>query len=480
MTSLVDLARDVADLEAALRVARPCVVLDRVPFCPHTPTPPQRMFLELDTGEAFYGGAAGGGKSDALLMAALQFVDRPGYAALLLRRTFPDLRQPGALMPRLAEWLAGSGATWREMDRTWSFPSGATITFGYAESLADIQRAYQGAEYQFIGIDELGQWREVEYLYLLSRLRRSVASSVPLRVRAAGNPGGIGHAWVKARFVSPGHTSRPFVAARAVDNPHLDVASYLAQLDLLDSETRAHLRDGDWDANASGRVYHAFDRSRHIVASLPPGVAHYVLAMDLGTSEEKPTGGRALWAWVRGHRVAYCVRSWSTRGGSPQRDAEEIATVREHFPHARIVVDAGALGAGYLRDFQKRFGNAVKAAEKRDKAGARRLFNGELERDRIALVAGEHRGERDSHGVVWDYPTELEQLRYGPDGLDADPSQPDHLSDAGLYGWRECYAWAETQAPDPPTPDEAVRREHQRMEQARIAQMLRSEAEDEW
>jgi len=483
VTDLRALADEVEALERALRDVRPCAVLDRVPYCPHAPTDPQRRFLELDTREAFYGGAAGGGKSDALLMAALQFADRPGCSALLLRRTFPDLRQPGALMDRLAKWLAPTGATWREIDRRWTFPSGATITFGYAESLADIERAYQGAEYQFVGIDELGQWREPEYLYLLSRVRRREGSRVPLRMRAAGNPGGIGHAWVKRRFVVAPDASRPFVPAKLDDNPHLDRAQYEGNLALLDSRTRAQLREGSWEDVVAGRVYFGFSRSRNVRSGLPSvGRArwHYVLAVDLGASEEKPTTAFVVLAWADTARTVYVVRSWTMASGSPQRTSDEIARTRDVYPIERIIVDAGALGAGYLRDFQRRFGEAARAAEKRDKAGARRLINGELERAALVLIEGQHRSAETVDGeerhLVW----ELESLRYDSDGLDADPSFPDHLTDALLYGWRECYAWAATLPPGPPTTDERAERLEAELEEARIRALSAYDEDEDW
>ena len=79
-------------------------------WIPHSPTPKQQQFLDCRAREVFYGGAAGGGKTDALLMAALAFVDVPGYRALLFRRTFADLNLPGALMDRAREWLGGTAA----------------------------------------------------------------------------------------------------------------------------------------------------------------------------------------------------------------------------------------------------------------------------------------------------------------------------------------------------------------------------------
>lgn len=228
-------------------------------FIPHTPTPRQAAFLLLSCKEAMFGGAAGGGKSDALLMAALQYVDVPGYAALLLRRTFADLALPKALMDRAGEWLAGTAARWSERDKTWTFPSGATITFGYLETERDKYR-YQGAEFQFIGFDELTQFMSSQYTYLFSRLRRIVGVPVPLRMRSATNPGGVGHAWVKQRLIVEGRDhGRVFVPSRLEDNPHVDQEAYEASLAELPPLERAQLRNGDWDAEEVGGW---FDRRR--------------------------------------------------------------------------------------------------------------------------------------------------------------------------------------------------------------------------
>jgi predicted phage terminase large subunit-like protein len=214
-------------------------------YTPQAPTPAQAAFLALDAREALYGGAAGGGKSSALLMAALQHVDTPGYAALLLRRTYADLSLPGALMDRAREWLSGTDARWEAQTKTWHFPSGASLTFGYLENENDRYR-YQGAEFQFVGFDEVTQFSEAQYTYLASRLRRPEGMAVPLRLRAASNPGGVGHQWVYDRFVAQPDAARPYVPARLGDNPHLDHASYLESLALLDGVTRAQLLDGDW------------------------------------------------------------------------------------------------------------------------------------------------------------------------------------------------------------------------------------------
>lgn len=224
-------------------------------YCPHDPTAPQAAFLSADQLEVMYGGAAGGGKSDAILMGALQFAHVPGYAALLLRRSYPDLALPGAIMDRAASWLRPTAATWHDQEKTWRFPSGATLTFGYLQYENDKYR-YQGAEFQYVGFDELTQFTETQYRFLLSRLRRLAGSVVPIRARSSSNPGGIGHAWVKARFVDAATAiGRRFIPARLEDNPHLDAEEYERSLAELDPVTRRQLRLGDWDVTPEGGMF---------------------------------------------------------------------------------------------------------------------------------------------------------------------------------------------------------------------------------
>lgn len=223
------------------------------PYCKQKPTKKQAAFLVRNELEALYGGAAAGGKSSALLMAALQYVDVPNYAALILRRTYADLALPGAIMDRAFDWLMNTDAKWRDKDKTWDFPSGATLTFGYLETDKDRYR-YQSSEFQFVGFDELTQFPEIPYTYLFSRLRKLEGAQVPIRMRAASNPGGVGHEWVKARFFQPYH-NRVFIGARLEDNPYVDQAAYEESLKLLDYVTREQLRKGDWDISESGGIF---------------------------------------------------------------------------------------------------------------------------------------------------------------------------------------------------------------------------------
>ena len=210
-----------------------------------TCTAKQAAFLLLGGREAFFGGAAGPGKSDALLAGALQYTDVPGYSALILRRTYADLALPGAIMSRAKEWLYGK-AHWADKTYTFTFPSSATLTFGYCDAEDDVYR-YQGTEAQYIAFDELTQFSETQYEYLFSRLRGTV--DVPLRMRSASNPGGVGHGWVKKRFITGRNPGVVFVPSRLEDHPDEKFKDdYRISLSNLSEVRRRQYEDGDWDA----------------------------------------------------------------------------------------------------------------------------------------------------------------------------------------------------------------------------------------
>lgn len=262
----------------------PALTLKWNRYIPHAPTAAQWAFLLLDCQEALYGGAAGGGKSDALLMAALQYVDVPGYAALLLRRTYADLEKPGALIPRSHEWLRNTDAHWN--GRRWSFPSGAVLDFGYLDNDAD-KYTYQSSQYQFIGFDELTQFELAWYQYLFSRKRRLMTMQhVPTRVRGATNPGGIGHEWVKQRFLieGPAH-GRAFVPAKLEDNPFLDREEYDEALKELDPVTRQQLRHGDWTVRPPG-IFFKRQWFGEILDAVPAG-ARTIRMWDLAATKNQ-------------------------------------------------------------------------------------------------------------------------------------------------------------------------------------------------
>jgi predicted phage terminase large subunit-like protein len=292
------------------------------PYIPHDPTVKQAEFLLLDTKESLYGGAAGGGKSDALLMAALQYVHVPDYSAIIFRRTYKDLSLPGALMDRAHNWLDSTDAHWSESTKTWTFPSGATLTFAYLATEND-KYNYQGSEYQFIGFDELTQFEMSQYTYLFSRLRRLKGSKIPIRSRVASNPGGRGHDWVKQRFLVEGASKgRIFVSAKLEDNPHLDTDEYEGSLMELDPVTRRQLREGDWEVRADGNK---FKRHWFEIVDDFPADSRLVRYWDLAATEPKPgkdpdyTAG-ALLAEKDGQYWIVSI----TRTRSTPKDVEEL------------------------------------------------------------------------------------------------------------------------------------------------------------
>jgi predicted phage terminase large subunit-like protein len=266
-------------------------------FIREWPHPKQAAFLLLnDIREVLFGGATGGGKSSALLMAALQYVDVPGYAALILRTTSQALTLPDGLVPRSQEWLAESDAKWNEQRKTWTFPSGATLTFGYLESPRDKYR-YASSAYQFIGFEELTEFRrEEDYTFLFSRLRKpqhGPVSAVPLRMRATTNPVGPGFSWVKRRFVdTPNTPTRVFLPSTLDDNPSLDAAAYMEALEELGPAVAEQLRHGIWKAVAKGEV---FDGEDFVIIQRAPLLDGEVRYWDLASTQPSETNPDPDW-----------------------------------------------------------------------------------------------------------------------------------------------------------------------------------------
>lgn len=220
----------------------------------------QAEFLCFEGREALYGGAAGGGKSVALLASALQFIDEPGYNALILRRSFAQLDKADSIMSKSKVWLFNSGAKWNESKKLWTFPNGNRLEFGHMENENAIWN-YHGGIWAFIGVDEATQFSEKMISFPRSRQRREQGSKLPMRWRGTANPGGIGHAHIKERYIrtkegrDPSGPDRQFFSAKIDDNPNLDREEYVTQLrdSGLDPLTVAQMLKGDWDAVIGGR-----------------------------------------------------------------------------------------------------------------------------------------------------------------------------------------------------------------------------------
>ena len=259
------------------------------------PTLRQKAFLLLNDEDILFGGAAGGGKSEALLMAALQYVDIPGYHALILRRTFMDLSLPEAIMSRAIDWLYDTDAKWNQQLHEFKFPSGATLTFGYLDTPLDHLR-YKSAEFQFIGFDEASDMRWSQINYMFSRFRRKAGSTIPLRYRLCTNPGGVSHEEIKAKYIEPKtrEAGTIFIASKLSDNPHLD-QSYSEQLAKLDPVERARLMNGDWDVTEKGNM---FTREKFTLVDGYPRQCKFIRWWDLAATE--PNSGNKDPDWTAG------------------------------------------------------------------------------------------------------------------------------------------------------------------------------------
>lgn len=295
--------------------------------------------------ELLYGGAAGGGKSRFARAEALAFaLQVPGSATLILRKTFPDLNRAGGMIPMLRMEVPRQLGTYNGTDHIWTLRNGSTIELGYLRADADVVN-YQGAEYQLIIVDEVTQQTEFRYRYLISRLRASGELAARMeraglhpRIIATGNPGGVGHGWVKARFIDPappGKVWRPkpsledptpgtrcFIPARVTDNPHID-DGYKRKLDSLPSDERRALRDGDWDVY-SGQRFRDFRRSIHVIdpEDLPLPLGGVIRAVGVDYGLDAPYA--ALWGARLSDGLIVVYREDYRPGLTPDQQARAI------------------------------------------------------------------------------------------------------------------------------------------------------------
>lgn len=234
-------------------------------------TEKQLEFIEALADEVLFGGAAGGGKSMGQLIDAAAFAVRyPQSRQLILRRTLPELERT---LIRTARGIYPQKLySYSESKHLGRFANGSTVEFGYCDAEADVYR-YQSAEYDVIRFDELTHFTEFMYLYLSSRVRG--ANGYPKQVKSSTNPGGVGHDWVKRRFIDIGAAgavhetatgSRLFIPSLVSDNPFLESADpkYKGRLMRLPENERRALLLGEWNISG-GRFFPEWDAAVHVV-----------------------------------------------------------------------------------------------------------------------------------------------------------------------------------------------------------------------
>lgn len=278
----------------------------RTKYLPATVNPKQEAFLSLTCREALFGGAAYGSKTWALLMGAIQFVDIPGYSALILRKHSTDLYKSKGLVDTAESWLRGTDARWNGGRKRWTFPTTgdpAIIEFGHFDTKASGQGVFgvSGTTYQYIGIDELTEFEENEYKFLFRSLRKPEGMTIPLRMRAGTNPIGRGAVWVKQHFITEGRQNgRVFMPSKIDDNLYGDKPEYVKSLMSLDPYTRAQLLDGNWDAKPPGSKFRREWFKRMPVA--PAKEMPWVRFWDLAATEPGPGKDPS---WTAGVKMAH-------------------------------------------------------------------------------------------------------------------------------------------------------------------------------
>ncbi len=295
-------------------------------------TPKQdKMINELESvDEILWGGQAGGGKSEGLLLFSLKRrLQSPGSVGLTLRKTFRELDKSLIRKAKFGVW--GQFAKWNEEKKMYIFPNKSIQEFGYLETDNDLHQ-YQSAEYDDICFDELTHFPEHQYSYMKSRLRpRGCKKGL---MRSATNPGNIGHAWVRNYFVLPARNkiykvwdddthremTRYFLPACLDDNTLMseeERAQYRSWLNQLREQERRQLRDGDWDY-IPGAAFSEWDPKVHTGPPIDiPKWVRFTMSFDFGHAKPFSCG----WWWCNYDGVAYRAFEWYGYNG---RDDEGI------------------------------------------------------------------------------------------------------------------------------------------------------------
>jgi hypothetical protein len=287
-----------------------------------------------------FGGTKGPGKTECLLREATRQIHKPLYRAIIFRRTYPNLRE---IIDRSFKYFSRMGGKYNAQEHRWHFPSGATIAFGHLNHEHD-KYNYQGHEYHYIGFDQLEEFTESQYLFIMAQNRTS-DPTIKCYIRSTANPGGVGHGWVKKRFIDvvppnqikyfkreddedietladdPKGTSRAFIPASVYDNPSLLLAdpNYIKRLEQLPEIEKQALLHGNWDV-FKGQFFKEWRRAIH-VRDYPIEKDHLkFLSLDYGYANPSSVG----WWQVDFEGNLHRYRELYTEGLTYSQLAEKI------------------------------------------------------------------------------------------------------------------------------------------------------------
>ena len=316
---------------------------------------PQEHFHECPAYEALFGGTKGQGKTECLLRESTRQIDNPNYRAIIFRRTYPRL---GEVIDRSHKYFSKMGFVYSGKDNqvnlpAWTAPSGAKICFGHIQHEKD-KWNYHGKEFHFIGFDEVAEFTQTQYLFIMAQNRTS-DKTIKCYIRSTANPGGVGHAWVKKRFIdacSPGEVhyfktiededlkcdktdrlalSRCFIPATVYDNPSItqNDPNYLKRLEQLPEQDKQAFLYGNWDI-FKGQFFKMWRKAIHVQEVEIPDYARRFLSLDYGYGAPSSVGWWASWRdgdRVRLHRYRELYREGLTY--------EKLAhMIMEMTPHA--------------------------------------------------------------------------------------------------------------------------------------------------